>query len=88
VHKFLTSNEVYFIHDMLPETNVQSTRSLKDLAVAQVEDVDVVGFGGVLFLSSMTRLFECGVVTTTLDDADRMPVIGPLCVDDHDQLRA
>ncbi|MFL0349874.1 MULTISPECIES: DUF6984 family protein [Stenotrophomonas] len=38
-----------------------------------------------LFLSSMTRLFECGVVTTMLADADRMPVIGTLFVDDHDQ---
>ncbi len=55
--RFLTPDEVSLIH-RLPETNELSERLLKDLALAQVEDVEVVGFGGVVFLSSTTQVFE------------------------------
>lgn len=84
--RFLTSDEVSLIHRMLREGTELSERLLKDLAVTQVEDVDVVGMGGVRFLSGRAQLFGCDVASTTLADADGVPVIATLCVDDHDQL--
>lgn len=44
--RFLTPDEVSLVHRLLPETTELSERLLKDLALAQVEDVEVVGFGG------------------------------------------
>ncbi len=55
--RFLTPDEVSLIHRLLPETTELSERLLKDLALAQVEDVGVVGFEGVVFLSSTTQVF-------------------------------
>jgi len=42
VPRFLTPDEVSLIHRLLPETTELSERLLKDLALAQVEDVEVV----------------------------------------------
>ncbi|MCI1048413.1 MULTISPECIES: hypothetical protein [unclassified Stenotrophomonas] len=56
--RLLTPDEVSLIHRLLPETTERSERLLKDLALAQVEDVEVVGFGGVVFLSSTTNSSE------------------------------
>ena len=58
VPRSLTPDEVSLIHRLLPETTELSERLLKDLALARVEDVEVVGFGGVVFLSSTTRSSE------------------------------
>lgn len=84
--RLLTSGEVSLIHRMLPEGTELSERLLKDLAVTQVEDVHVVGMGGVRFLSGRTQLFGCDVATTTLADADGVPVIATLRAEDHDQI--
>lgn len=43
--RFLTPDEVSLIHRLLPGATELSDRLLKDLALAQVEDVEVVGFG-------------------------------------------
>lgn len=51
--RFLISGEVPLIQ-RLPDRFEQSERLLKDLVLAQVACVDVVGFGGVLLLSSTT----------------------------------
>lgn len=86
--RFLTPDEVSLIHRLLPETTELSERLLKDLALAQVEDVEVVGFGGVVFLSSTTKLFGSDIATAMLADADAdgVPVRVTLCLDNHDQL--
>ena len=44
--RFLTPDEVSLIHRLLLGATELSERLLKDLALAQVEDVEVVGFGG------------------------------------------
>ncbi|UUS13955.1 hypothetical protein NMB32_19010 [Stenotrophomonas sp. CD2] len=77
--RFLTPDEVSLIHRLLPETTELSERLLKDLALAQVEDVEVVGFGGVVFLSSTTQLFGSDIATAMLADADGVPVRVTLC---------
>lgn len=53
---------------------------------AHVEDVEVVGFGGVVFLSSTTQVFGSDIATAMLADADGVPVRVTLCLDNHDQL--
>ncbi|HHA2841583.1 TPA: hypothetical protein ACOD94_001358 [Stenotrophomonas maltophilia] len=84
--RFLTPDEVSLIHRLLPETTELSERLLKDLALAQVEDVEVAGFGGVVFLSSTTQVFGSDIATAMLADADGVPVRVTLCLDNQDQL--
>ncbi|KOQ78630.1 hypothetical protein ABW45_05670 [Stenotrophomonas maltophilia] len=84
--RFLTPDEVSLIHRLLPETTELSERLLRDLALAQVEDVEVVGFGAVVFLSSTTQVFGSDIATAMLADADGVPVRVTLCLDNHDQL--
>lgn len=90
VPRFLTPDEVSLILRLLPETIELSERLLKDLALAQVEDVEVVGFGSVVFLSSTTKRFGSDIATAMLADADAdadaVPVRVTLCLDNHDQL--
>lgn len=88
--KFLTSGEVLLIHKKLPKRYELSERLLKDLALVQVADVDVVGSGSLLFLSSTTQVLGSDIATVMLADADAdadgVPVRATLCLDDHDQL--
>lgn len=90
--RFLTSGEVLLIHKKLPKRYELSERLLKDLALAQVADVDVVGSGSVLFLSSTTQVLGSDIAAVMLADADAdadadgVPARATLCLDDHDQL--
>lgn len=86
--RFLTSGEVLLIHKKLPKSYELSERLLKDLAFAQVVDVDVAGSGSVLFLSSTTQVLGSDIATVMLADADAdgVPARATLCLDDHDQL--
>lgn len=84
--RFLTPDEVSLIHRLLPGTIELFERLLKDLALAQVENVGVVGFAGVVFLSSTTQVFGSEIATAMLADADGVPVRVTLCLDNHDQL--
>lgn len=58
------------IHKKSPKRYELSERLLKDLALAQVADVDVVGSGSVLFLSSTTQVLGSDIATVMLADAD------------------
>ncbi|KKD57151.1 hypothetical protein VM57_11525 [Stenotrophomonas maltophilia] len=65
---------------------VRSHDAAGNTTSVQVENVEVVGFGGVVFLSSTTQVFGSDIATAMLADADGVPVRVTLCLDNHDQL--
>jgi len=65
---------------------VRSHDAAGNTTSVQVENVEVVGFGGVVFLSSTTQVFGSDIATAMLADADGVPVRVTLCLDNQDQL--
>jgi len=65
---------------------VRSHDAAGNTTSVQVENVEVVGFGGVVLLSSTTQVFGSDIATAMLADADGVPVRVTLCLDNHDQL--
>jgi len=65
---------------------VRSHDAAGNTTSVQAENVEVVGFGGVVLLSSTTQVFGSDIATAMLADADGVPVRVTLCLDNHDQL--